>query len=134
MSYLFYQVSFEKCQNSARERQDFSGIEKWDTSSVENMAGMFAWNQSFNQSIGDWDVSKVKDMSGMFEDAKKFNQSLEKWNVSNVENMSEMFYGAEAFNQNLDSWNIPTSKDKKIPQERMFKGTNMKQLPIWFKG
>ena len=45
------------------ERTDFSGIETWDTSNVENMGGMFYKVKCFNENIGGWDVSKVKDMN-----------------------------------------------------------------------
>ncbi|HHP0319424.1 TPA: BspA family leucine-rich repeat surface protein, partial [Campylobacter jejuni] len=40
-------------------RTDFSGIEKWDVSNVENMYAMFDNCKTFNQDISGWDVSKV---------------------------------------------------------------------------
>ena len=47
-------------------RNDFSGIEKWDVSNVEDMNYMFSHCPNFNQDLSSWDVSKVEDMSGMF--------------------------------------------------------------------
>lgn len=48
------------------ERDNFTGIEKWNVSKVENMDGMFNEASNFNQDIGNWDVSNVKYMNGMF--------------------------------------------------------------------
>ena len=45
------------------EREDFSGIEKWDTSNVTSMRDMFNCAEHFNHNINDWDVSNVADMS-----------------------------------------------------------------------
>ncbi|MCH5336708.1 MAG: BspA family leucine-rich repeat surface protein, partial [Campylobacter sp.] len=51
MSELFYKS----------EREDFSGIETWDTSKVTNMREMVRWALSFNQNINSWNVSNVTD-------------------------------------------------------------------------
>ncbi|TEY04119.1 BspA family leucine-rich repeat surface protein [Campylobacter sp. US12a] len=87
-------------------RKDFSGIEKWDVSSVEDMSHMFYGCIYFNQSLGDWDVSNVKDMACMFKGCSTFNQDISSWDTSNVKDMSHMFYGCHSFNQDLSSWNI----------------------------
>ena len=96
MSYLFV--------NSQRE--DFSGIEKWDVSGVENMGYMFYGANNFNQPLEKWDVSNVRDMYEMFSDARSFNQPLEKWDVGNVRNMGGMFCLAQRFNQDISNWNV----------------------------
>ncbi|EOI7704493.1 BspA family leucine-rich repeat surface protein [Campylobacter jejuni] len=96
MSYLF--------ENSTRT--DFSGIEKWDVSSVRDMTGMFENCTSFNQDISSWDVSGVKDMSFMFLDCYAFNQDLSSWDVRNIEDMSCMFLGCKTFNQPLGDWDV----------------------------
>ena len=92
-------------------RKDFKGIEKWDTSNVENMSRMFDSVENFNVSIGSWNVSKVKNMKLMLSGAKSFNQPLEKWDVSNVEDMCAMFDQATSFNQPLNSWNVSNVRD-----------------------
>ena len=116
--------------NNAR-RTDFSGIETWDTSNVENMANMFAFAKNFNADISGWDVSKVVDMSNMFWGAENFNQPLDRWDVSNVEEMDFMFSMATKFNQNLDSWNV--SRVKKFDKE-MFLGSPLeKNPPKWYR-
>ncbi|WP_366535045.1 BspA family leucine-rich repeat surface protein, partial [Campylobacter jejuni] len=87
-------------------RTDFSGIEKWDVSSVEDMSYMFADCHSFNQDISGWDVRNVKNMSWMFYNCKKFNQPLNDWDVRNIKDMSCIFLGCKTFNQDLSSWDI----------------------------
>ncbi|KAB0574070.1 BspA family leucine-rich repeat surface protein [Helicobacter pullorum NCTC 12824] len=52
MSKLFFQT----------QRTDFSGIEKWDVSNVENMYAMFEEATSFNADISKWDVSDIDDI------------------------------------------------------------------------
>ncbi|ENY69135.1 Hypothetical protein,predicted lipoprotein, DUF285 familly [Metamycoplasma auris 15026] len=80
------------------------GIEKWDTSSINNMESVFEDAPNFNQDISGWDVSQVENMSGMFSQAHYFNQPLNDWDVSNVKNMNYMFNEATSFNQPLDKW------------------------------
>jgi len=46
-----------------------------------------------------WNTSQVTDMSGLFEYHNEFNTNINDWDVSNVTNMSEMFYCAASFNQ-----------------------------------
>lgn len=71
MSYLFKES----------ERDNFSGIESWDTSNVYTMAGMFQ-SSYFNQDISSWDVSNVYSFEKMFDNAASFDQNLDKWNVT----------------------------------------------------
>ena len=87
-------------------RDNYDGIENWDTSNVENMAGMFSANRNFNKDISKWNVSKVKNTAYMFFLAEKFNQPLNDWDVSNVTNMNSMFMNAKSFNQPLNNWNV----------------------------
>ena len=84
------------------KRVDFSGIEKWDTSKVKTMNGMFSDAHCFNHNINDWNVSNVENMRYMFANTP-FNQPLDKWSVSRVANMSGMFCNTP-FNQPLNDW------------------------------
>ena len=106
----------------------YSYIERWNTSKVTNMKGLFANNdyynslkapekgyymkgvQNFNEDISGWDTTKVTDLSymlnGDFPFAVQFNQPLDSWNVSKVTDMNHMFYYAPYFNQPLKSWNV----------------------------
>ena len=96
MSKLFYDS----------RREDFSGIESWDVSSVTNMSSMFAGCTNFNQPLNNWDVSSVTKMSWMFIGCKNFNQPLDNWDVSSVADMRWMFYDCENFNQPLNNWDV----------------------------
>ncbi|MCW1355327.1 BspA family leucine-rich repeat surface protein [Campylobacter jejuni] len=94
------------CLFSWTTRKDFSGIETWNTSNVENMAHMFAGCKTFNQDISSWDVSKVKDMECMLHGCHVFNQNISKWNTSKVTTMEGMFWGCESFDQPLGDWDV----------------------------
>ena len=54
------------------------------TGNIKSMSGLFATtdNQNsanFNEDISNWDTSSVEDMNGMFANAVAFNQSLNNW-------------------------------------------------------
>ncbi|ELV05744.1 lipoprotein, partial [Brachyspira hampsonii 30599] len=51
-------------ENSNRE--NFDGIETWDTSNVTDMSDMFMGAVNFNSNINNWNVSKVTNMFGIF--------------------------------------------------------------------
>ncbi len=101
MSWLFHNTP----------RTDFSGIENWDVSNVENMESMFEGAASFNADISKWDVSNVEDMGEMFAEATSFNADISKWNVSNVRDMACMFAYATSFNQPIGEWNVSNVRD-----------------------
>ena len=42
------------------KRTDFSGIESWDISKVENMDSMFYGAESFSQMLDSWNLSVEK--------------------------------------------------------------------------
>ena len=101
MSKLFFQT----------QRTDFSGIEKWDVSNVENMYAMFEEAASFNADISKWDVSNVEDMGSMFNGAISFNADISGWDVSNVRDMACMFAYATSFNQPIGEWKVSNVRD-----------------------
>ncbi|MBO6235907.1 MAG: DUF285 domain-containing protein, partial [Schwartzia sp.] len=88
------------------ERKDFSGIETWDVSRVENMEGLFYHAEYFNGDISGWDVSHVKTMKNMFCFARALTGDISSWNVSAVEDMSGMFWYADSFNGDIGDWNV----------------------------
>lgn len=100
-------------QNQVQEnkRIDFDGIEKWDTSHVKSMLGMFAGCVNFNKDISVWDTSNVKNMDVMFASCKNFNQDISALNTANVESMKGIFYKASSFNQDLSAWDVSKVKD-----------------------
>ena len=108
------------------QRTDFSGIEKWDVSKVEDMNNMFRRAESFNADISKWDVGNVKDMGCMFAEAKSFNQDISNWNVSKVEYMNFMFSEATSFNQPIGKWNVGSVENMSC----MFDGATSFNQPI----
>lgn len=70
-----------------------------DTSEIADMSGLFQNSKRTNFSgIESWDVSSVENMSQMFNNANSFNQPLNSWDVGNVVNMENMFSNAASFN------------------------------------
>ena len=82
----------------------------WDTSSVTSMAGMFFGAEVFDQDISGLDVSAVKFMDSMFENAVLFNQDISGWVTSSVTDMRGMFSGATVFSQDLTGWYVFDSR------------------------
>ncbi|RDU65867.1 hypothetical protein CQA53_05290 [Helicobacter didelphidarum] len=128
MSYLFCASIWTRCNDSAKERKDFRGIESWDTSNVKNMSAMFYAKRDFNAPIGKWNVAKVESMSAMFREAESFNQDISAWDTGNVISMRGMFTLAKSFNQPLNGWNVAKVKN----MNAMFALTNFNQpLDKW---
>ncbi|MGN0908184.1 MAG: BspA family leucine-rich repeat surface protein [Succinivibrio sp.] len=109
LSYAFATYTDRKVAEN--RRSDFEGIEKWDTSHVENMLGCFAGCVNFNKDISMWDFSKVRNASMMFASCRKFNQDLSKWDTSSLENIKGMFYRCDEFDQDLSAWNTSKVSD-----------------------
>ncbi|WP_086298046.1 BspA family leucine-rich repeat surface protein [Campylobacter devanensis] len=114
------------------KRSNFSGIEEWDVSHVNDMRGMFRGAENFNADISSWDVSNVRDMSYMFYGATSFNQSLDNWDVSNVKNMENMFFSGadvvDTFAAGLLSA-VGAARGAVAKQQL----PNKKRLPKWYK-
>ena len=72
---------------------------------------MFSDTENFDQPLDRWNTSKVTNMEGVFWKAESFDQPLNKWDVSNVTNMKSMFCGATRFDQPLDKWNVSNVED-----------------------
>jgi surface protein len=94
-----------------------------NTSSVENMSGMFSGCTAFNQPLA-FDTRKVKSMETMFKDCTAFNQPLD-LNTSSVEIMDSMFKDCKSFNQPL-KWDTSKVKD----MEYMFYGCQAFNQPL----
>lgn len=109
LSYAF--ATYTQNKVAENRRSDFSGIEKWDTSHVENMLGCFAGCVNFNADVSMWDFSKVKNASMIFASCRKFNRDLSKWDTSSLENIKGMFYRCDVFDQDLSSWDTSHVKD-----------------------
>ena len=73
---------------------------KWDTSNVTTMSGMFYGCKAleFLPDISKWKTNKITDLSSMFEGCETLESfsNISNWNVDNVKNMSNMFCGCES--------------------------------------
>ena len=87
-------------------------ISAWDTSTVTNMAGMFASSPGFNNGGQPltWNTAAVTSMNQMFVNTQVFNQDISSWITSSVTNMYAMFQGA-VFNQDIGSWDTSEVTD-----------------------
>ena len=85
---------------------------------------MFCRAESFNQPLDKWNTSNVLSMRGMFSGAKKFNRPIESWNTSGVITMRQMFLCAESFNMPLGKWDVSSVTD----MGEMFYGAKTQSL------
>lgn len=94
------------------------GLELLDTSYVENMKMMFAFNQLIElKGIEAWDVSNVKNFAAMFQgrdhagDIKLKYLNVSQWDTSSAENMSHMFYGCAMIEYiPIENWDVSNVK------------------------
>ena len=94
--------------------ETITGMEKWDTSNVTDMASMFfGCNKLKSLNVSNFNTSKVTNMSDMFFGAQSITSlDLSKWDTSKVTNMSFMFANTNKLtNLNLLGWNTSNVKD-----------------------
>lgn len=98
--------------------KEINGLELLNTSRVEDMTMMFAFNQLTElNGIDEWDVSNVKTFAGMFQgndnsgDIKLKYLDVGKWDTSSAENMSHMFYGCALMEHiPIENWDVSKVK------------------------
>ena len=84
-------TSLESAFSNCHSITTIPSINRWDTSNVTDMSGMFNYAEFFNQDLSGWDTSKVETMKQMFMHATSFDQNISDWNISNVTTMDNMF-------------------------------------------
>lgn len=92
------------------EREDFSGIENWDVSNVENMSYMFC-NSKFDHDLSKWKLSSLRDASHMFK-GSLFSGDLsswEKWMSFDKINLDGIAENAVCF-EIPKNWNLSEEK------------------------
>lgn len=113
-------------------RTDFSGIEQWDTSKINDMSRLFVGLKDFKADLSKWNVSSVKNFASMFADCESFESDLSKWNPKKAQDMAYMFSGAKSFTSALDTWNI--SKEVVEEAKCIFQDCPISQNPpLWYK-
>ncbi len=83
-------------------------IRNWNTSKVESMYQMFAYNDRLTEvSSLNWDTSNVKNMNGLFTNCKNLTTvDLSNWDTSSLENMGDFLAVSDnVVNINLSGWN-----------------------------
>lgn len=61
-----------------------SDISGWNTSKLQEVVNMFAYNTAFNQDISGWNTQSLRKIDLMMRNNTAFNQDLSGWDVSNV--------------------------------------------------
>ena len=103
-------------------RKDFSGINRWDVSHVENMSFMFMRVSNFNEDLSGWTPRKLKNASHMFYHAASFNSNLDSWQLSSETDMTSMFTGSKlegrepSWYRNTNCQLTPIETEEKIKQ------------------
>jgi len=85
--------------------------DKWDTSTVTDMRGMFANCYNLKElDVSNWNTSNTNYMGGMFFECSSLKElDVSKWNTSKVTNMGGMFFECSSLKElDVSKWN--TSK------------------------
>lgn len=83
---------------------NYTGIEFWDVSNVENMEGMFYGAGRIDADLNLWDISKVKNMRYMFAYSDYISKmQVNNWKVSDDVKYYGMFRGTE-LEKNPPEW------------------------------
>lgn len=92
---------------------DGDKLVNWKTGSLVNASGMFS-NMLFNSDISGWNTSKLQDVAEMFAFNAAFNQDISGWNTQSLRRIDRMMRNNTAFNQDLSGWdvsNVTSGKD-----------------------
>ena len=86
------------------------GLDKFNTSKVTNMCGMFSSSQATTLDVSNFDTSKVTNMGYMFTESHAAVLDLSSFNTSKVTDMMTMFAGSQATTikgiENFDTSNV----------------------------
>lgn len=97
--------AFKNLQNVT----SISGLEKFNTSNVTNMAMMFQGCQKLTSvNVQNWNTQKVTNMQAMFNGCSDLQTAdVSKWDVSNVQSVAQMFNGCQRLKViDVSKWNL----------------------------
>lgn len=103
MSYMF----------SSCNALDGDKLVNWKTGGLVNASSMFS-NMQFNSDISGWNTSKLQNVVNMFAYNTAFNQDISGWNTQSLRKIDLMMRNNTAFNQDLSGWdvsNVTSGKD-----------------------
>jgi len=122
MAYMF---------RNTRDLTSIEGISEWNTSGVNNMAGMFSFSMGLSTlDLSGWDTSNVVYMNSMFSYANNLTniEGISNLNTSSVINMNQMFYNAAKLtNLNLSGWDTSAVTDMR---EMFFNAVELTNLNL----
>lgn len=95
MSYMF----------SSCNALDGDKLVNWKTGSLVNASSMFS-NMQFNSDISGWNTSKLQNVVNMFAYNEAFNQDISGWNTRSLRKLDLMMRENTAFNQDLSGWDV----------------------------
>lgn len=84
---------------------DGDKLVNWKTGSLVNASGMFS-NMRFNSDISGWNTSKLQYVAEMFAFNEAFNQDISGWNTQSLRRIDRMMRNNTAFNQDLSGWDV----------------------------
>ncbi|EKN2996741.1 DUF285 domain-containing protein, partial [Escherichia coli] len=98
---------------SSSDALDGDKLVNWKTDSLVDASSMFS-SMSFNSDISGWNTSKLQSVSNMFAYNTAFNQDISGWNTRSLRKIDLMMRENTAFNQDLSGWdvsNVTSGKD-----------------------
>lgn len=81
-------------------------MDNWDTSSLDDITGLFRNCVAFNQDLPSWNVSSCTSFASVFDGCTSFNGDVTTWDVSSSTAFVAMFRNCIAFNQDISNWNV----------------------------
>ncbi|MEY6749426.1 BspA family leucine-rich repeat surface protein [Escherichia coli] len=84
---------------------DGDKLVNWKTDSLVDASSMFS-SMSFNSDISGWNTSKLQSVSNMFAYNTAFNQDISGWNTRSLRKIDLMMRENTAFNQDLSGWDV----------------------------
>lgn len=98
-----------------------SGLEFWDTPSLNSLSQFVDGNRFFNGDVTGWDVSGVVNFTFCFYGTRDFVRDLGSWDVSLGTNFSYFMQARNAdYDANLSNWRINTEPTSNISFQGMF--------------
>jgi len=123
---------FGLVENRINEEGDDIDFNDIDTSNINDMEGIFAYNSKLTKiDISEWDVSNVKTMMEMFTGCKSLESigDISDWKIESLTDITGMFYGCDKLTNtgDLNKWDASKIKFK----QNAFSQANESIIPKW---
>ena len=123
---------FGLVENRINEEGDNIDFNDIDTSNINDMEGIFAYNSKLTKiDISEWNVSNVKTMMEMFTGCKSLESigDISDWKIESLIDITGMFYGCNKLTNtgDLNKWDASKIKFK----QNAFSQANESIIPKW---